>query len=503
MSVPKPHLQVIRHGRLLDVKECAVREADVLIEGDTILAIEAPGSKMPEGALELDARGRLLMPGLVNAHTHGHGSLGKGLGDRWSLELFLNALPWAGGGFSLEDKHLAARLNAAEMVLKGCTAAYDMYFEFPRPSREGIEATARGYREVGVRVVLAPMMADSNLYHAVPGLLDALPQPHREQVERLRMTPYTESIEACREILDAWPFDRDWVQPALGPTIPLHCSDAFMQACVRLADEFDLRLQMHLAESKVQALAGIERYGATLTRHLRDLGVIGPRFTGAHCIWLDDDDIRILAGEGASVAHNPGSNLRLGSGIAPARALLDAGVTVGIGTDGSATSDNQNMFTALRLAAFVSRVTTPDYERWLGTPEVLRMATLEGAAALGWGRKIGVLEPGRQADIVFLDLSKVNYVPANDLPNQVVNCEDGTAVDSVMAGGRMVLDRGRFTTIDYDALCSEAQAAADRLRAANAPARERMQAMERFIGLHCVGMMREPYPVRRRLDWEG
>ena len=184
--MPTGEHTIVRGGLLLDVQGRTTRPADILIEGDTVREIGPPGMDGPGEAKTVDATGKLAMPGLVNAHTHGHGAIGKGLGDKWSLEHLLNHAPWTSSGFTLEDKRLAAQINAVELVLKGCTAAYDMYFEFPRPSLEGLEAAGRGYADVGVRAVIAPMMADSNLFRAIPGLMDAIPETLRPHVERLR-----------------------------------------------------------------------------------------------------------------------------------------------------------------------------------------------------------------------------------------------------------------------------------------------------------------------------
>jgi len=492
--------QIIRNGLLLDPERRTVEAADILIEGDSVLEVGPPGINAPEDALTVDAADRLLIPGLVNAHTHGHGSLSKGYGDKWSLELLLNAAPWIGGGLTQEAQYVAARLNAAEMVLKGCTAAYDMFFQFPEPSLESISAVARGYTEIGVRAAVAPMMADTTFYQAIPGLLDSLPEPHRSHAEALRAAPWETHIAGCRALLQAWPADRDQVRPALGPTIPMHCSDDFIRACRDLAKEYDVGLQMHLGESKLQAVAGVQRYGKTLTAHLDDLGLIGPNFSGAHCVWLDDEDVKILAGRGAKVAHNPGSNLRLGNGIAPARRMLTEGVTVGIGTDGSSSGDHQNMVEAMRMAAFASRLMDIDPDSWLGTWDVLRAGTVGGAALLGLDGQIGRIAPGYKADIVFMDLTNVAFAPLNDAANQIVNCADGSAIHSVMIGGRMVLQDRRFTTLDFDRLRHEAQAMAERLRAANAPTRIRMEAMAEYVSHHCVGLACKGYHEHRRID---
>ena len=500
MSSRAPAHQIVRNGLVLDIAQRGVQVADIHIAGDAIAEIGAPGLAAPADAQVIDASDRLIIPGLVNAHTHGHGSLGKGLGDKWSLELLLGASPWVSGGYSLEDKQTAALLNAAELVMKGCTAAYDMYFEFPTASLEGLTAVAEAYASVGPRLVLAPMMGDIAFFHAVPGLLDALPEPHRSRAEQLAAAGSAEHLRACAALLRGWSLDRELARPALGPTIPLHCSDDFMRGCRDLAEEHDVRLQMHLGESKAQAIAGLERYGKTLTAHLDDLGLLGPRFTGAHGVWLDDDDIQRFADRGASIAHNPGSNLRLGAGVAPAQAILKAGVGLGIGSDGSSSSDNQNMFEAMRAAAFVSRLHDPDPEHWLGTWEVLDAATTGSAAVLGLADRIGRIAPGFKADLVFLDLGNPNFVPLNDAANQIVNCEDSSAVDSVMIGGRMVLQGRRFTAFDYTALRRRAEAAVARLREANAETQARMQAMAPYIAQHCTGLVCRHYHAARRID---
>lgn len=495
-----PACQIVRGGLVLDPEGESVAPRDILVFDDTIREVGEPGLAAPAHAVLVDATDRLILPGLINAHTHGHAALAKGTGDRWSLELYLNALPWFGAGLSPEDMYTAASLNAAEMVLKGCTATYDMFVELPTPSLDGIAAVGRAYADVGIRAVLAPMMADTVFYRAIPGLLEALPEPHRAAAEGLRAAPHDAHIAACRHLLEHWPHARDEVRPALGPTIPLHCSDDFISACARLAREFDVRIQMHLAESKVQAVSGVKRYGCSLARHLDRLGALGPNFTGAHAIWLDDDDLKLLRDRGASVAHNPASNLRLGSGVAPARRMLELGIPFGIGTDGSASSDNQNIFAAMRAAAYVSRVTSYDPERWLGCWDVLRAATVGGASVLGVGNAIGRIAPGYKADLVLLDLANVNFVPLTDAAHQVVYCEDSGAVDSVMVGGRMVLQGRRFTAFDFDALRRKAQDAADRIRSANAPKRAQFEAMATIVSRYCVGLACEPYPACRHIE---
>jgi len=491
---------LIRGGRILDARTHGAEARDLLIIGGRIADIAPPGLTVNDETEIVNSNGLLLMPGLVNAHTHGHGSLAKGMGDRWTLELLLNANPWLNDGQTLEDKHLAAKLNAAEMVLKGATAAYDLFFEFPQVTREGIDAIARGYQSVGLRAVVAPMMADRTFYQAIPGLIDALPTQQADRARSFKLNEYQSSIEVCRDLLANWPYDRSQVRPALAPTVPLHCSDPFITACGDLAEEFDVGLHMHLAESKIQAVSAMQRYGKTLTAHLADLNFLGPRFTAAHFVWPDADDISRMADAGCSVAHNPGSNLRLGSGIAPVRAMRERGLCVGIGTDGSSCSDNQNMFEAMRIGAFASRVVSPDPETWISTEDVIDMATRGSAAVLGFEKDIGQLAPGYLADIVFLDLTNINYVPLNDPTHQLVLNEDSSAVHSVMIGGKMVLRDRKFTTFDYASLIREAQDAVERLRHGAHEMRQFSEAMESAVGRFCIGLARAPYHVHRLYD---
>jgi len=472
--------------------------ADILIEGDTIVEVGPPGFAVPEGAAVVDASRRLLIPGLINSHTHSHGNIPRSLGDRWTLELALSANSAIRSNQSVAQKYLGAQLGAAEMIRKGCTACYDLVYEFPEPTLEGLSALGQAYSDAGMRAVVAPLMATRSFYSAVPGLMDVLPEAVRERVGRSqRSSPMEASLAVMAKALRDWPFDNDRVRLALAPHSPLHSSDEFLVAAQRLAGEFGCGVHTHLAESKVQAVGGMKRYGRSLTAHLGQLGVLGPNFTAAHGLWLDDDEMKRLADAGASIAHNPASNMRYGNGLAAVRRMLDCGVNVGLGTDSRSCSDNLNMFEAMKLASFVSRVQGPDYRRWLTTDEALRLATSGSAKLLGFGDTLGLIAPGYKADIVFLDLANLNYVPLNSAINQVVNAEDGTGVDSVMIGGRMVLDRGRLTTIDESRLAADAEAAMERLWEVNGEGLALAMRLEDVIGTFCVGLAQTPWHVQR------
>ncbi len=298
-----------------------------------------------------------------------------------------------------------------------------------------------------------------------------------------------------KKALQKWPFEM--VHLALAPTIPHHCSDAFLISCRDLAKEYDVGLHTHVAESKLQVIAGYQRYGTSLTAHMDGLGLVSDRFTVAHGVWLDDDDMKRLGDRGASVAHNPGSNMRLGSGLADVRGMLVRKVNVAIGTDGASCSDNQNVYEAMRLASLASKVQGPDTESWITTEEALRATTEGGARALGMAKQIGRIEPGYKADIVFLDLHHINWIPINDPVHQLVHTEDGSAVHSVMIGGRMIVENRKLLTVDLPKLAAQAAASQARRAAPMGEARKLYDRLEKVVGSFCPGLAKAPLHIHR------
>src|SRR5581483_10526444 len=487
---------IIRNGRLA-TRGLRADPADILVQGDTIAEVGPPGLAAPADAIAIDATNQLMHPGLINAHTHGHGNLAKGVGDRWTLELLLAAGPWISGNRTLEHKYLTTYVGAVEMLLKGCTACYDLTVEFPLPSIEGLEACGRAYADAGMRAVLAPMVAELTFYESYPGLIDLLPAAAQKDIERLRLAPGDATLKVMRDAMQGWKFDREQVRPAVAPTIPHHCTDDFMRQCAVLAREFDVGLHSHVQESKAQVIVGLKRYGKTQTAHLQDLGLLGPNFTVAHGVWLDHDDMQRLGDHGASVAHNPGSNMRLGNGLADLRGMLARKVNVGIGTDGANCSDNLNMYESMRLASMVSKSQGPDTDEWLTTDEVFAAATQGSARALGFGDKLGRIAAGYKADIVFVDLHNVNWMPLNNAVNQLVHTEDGSAVRHVMVGGRMVVENRKLLTVDLPKLAAQAAASQARRAPLTREAQKLYHRLEKVVGTFCTGLAKAPLHIHR------
>jgi len=496
MATIQKGAQLIRGARLADPALRRAEPADILVIDGVIREIGPPGLAGSEGASVMDARDLVVHPGLVNAHMHSHGGLARGQGDRWTLELLLVAAPWIGGNRSLADKKLSATICAAEMALKGCTAAYDLFAEFPLPTQDGMDAAAEAFADVGIRAVIAPMVADRSFYEAIPGLMEALPPALQKAVESLRPSDGNACLDAIDGILKSWRWNASGIHAAVAPTIPHHCTPDFACGCARLARSHGVRLHTHVGESKVQAVSGMRLYGRTLLQEMDAWGLVGPDFTAAHAVWLDDADMRIMADRGASVAHNPGSNMRLGNGFFPLRRMLDAGVTIGIGTDGANCSDNQNVYEAMRYASMMSKGQTPRPEEWASVEEVYYAATMGGSKVLGLPDG-GEIRVGANADLVFLDLHALNWIPHNWTVNQIVHVEDGTAVRHVMVAGTMIVRDRVLTTVNLPKLAQEAEAARERLEGTTAEVKRLTEKLAVVVNSYCPGLAATPYHVRR------
>lgn len=491
---------LIRGGQVLRGAGPSLERSDVLVDGDRIVAV-GPSLSGPAGAGadELDANAFLVVPGLVNAHTHAHNNLLRGLAARWTLEDLLNHGPALNANRTVEDHYLSAAIGAVEMLKTGCTTAYDLFMAAPAPTVAAMDAVARAYADAGMRAVLAPAVADLLFYECVPDLMTLLPGELRRRVEAMRPSPTAALLRLGEETIRRLHGTAGGrIRIALAPTIPTQCTDELLEGTARLAREHGVGVHTHLSESKVQAIAAQRRWGQTAVARLETLGLLGPGFVGAHGVWLTDDDMRRLAGAGGAIAHNPASNLRLGSGIAAVREMLDRGVTVGLGSDGSMSSDNQNLFEAMRLAGLAGNVRFPHHtDRWLGAGDVWRMATLGSARALGLGDEIGAIEPGRKADLVLLRADSTFLRPMSDVLRSLVYVETGAAVDTVLVGGRVVVRGGRVLTVDEERLRARAQAAAERVRAQNASGFALAAEIAPYLSTACRASAAAPYPVNR------
>ena len=449
----------------------------------------------------VDATDRLIHPGLINAHTHGHGNLSKGMGDRWTLELLLTAAPWISGNRTAEDKYLSTYIGALEMLMKGCTACYDLTVEFPQPTPEGLGACAKAYADAGMRAVVAPMVANLTLLRGDPRpARRACPRALQKEVERLRLAPYEASLTAMRQVLEDWQLRSRAGAPCRRADHP-----APLQRRVHAWPAPSWRASSASActatcrSPRPRSSSASRRTARRRPRICRTSGCSGPDFVAAHGVWLDDDDIRRLADHGASVAHNPGSNMLLGNGIAGGQG--DAGAQAQcrhrhrrrhlLRQSEHVRVDARRL---LRLEGARGRTPT----RWLATEEILEAATAGSARALGFGDQIGRIAKGYKADLVFLDLTHINWMPLqrSDQPARAYRGRQRACI-SVMVGGRMVVENRTPVGVDLASLAKKAEAARERLAAANAGNKQLFERLQGLVNAFCPGLAKTPYHIDR------
>jgi cytosine/adenosine deaminase-related metal-dependent hydrolase len=395
--------------------------------------------------------------------------------------------------------YLSTLVGAIDLLSKGCTACYDLVYEFPRPTKQGLLAVAQAYADAGMRAVLAPMVADKTLFQSIPGLAEALPPDLSAEVSKFDLASSAQIMAAIESIAAAQGELPDGITLAIAPTIPHHCSERFLRDCADLAERHGLPIHMHIAESRLQAVVARKLHGGSAVQHLAELGMLGPRFTAAHGVWLDDDDLDLLAAHGCSVAHIPASNYRLGSGVAHIRPMLARGINVGLATDGANSSDALSMLQAMRLASFSARIFAGPREDWLTAGEIVRCATLGGARILGL-EGCGRLEQGACADLVLFDLGHVDFMPETDPINQLVTCADSAAISDVMVGGTFKLRDRRIVSVDTTTLRDRVRECVARLAAATRSARALAERLEPHVVAFAQAMSSEPLAFERRIQ---
>ncbi len=412
----------------------------------------------------IDCQGGIVLPGLTNAHCHLEELVQRSMHHGLPMEVWL---PYKDSVFdylslSPEEMEMVLTFACAEMLRHGGTSVLHHFSAGPRPNPAWVEAALRAFQRTGVRAVLTPMLQDRAMRDTLPLNLSSLPSGLRARLEAER-PPQTEALLewAGDFVKGSWQGGR--VRPGLGPSAPQRCSDALLAGCRDLMERHDVLFHTHLLETRVQVHHAKKFYGGSYVEHLDRLGLLSERTSFAHCVWLSDDEVSLLGKRSARVVHNPASNLKLGSGIAPLRKMLSAGIPVGLGVDGGDSSDSGSVFDQVRLAALIHNVTTAEPEDWIEPVEVLRMATRGGAAVLGQEEKLGSIEPGKRADLILLDRSW-NYLPSLDPLSQVVFNEHGDSVRTALVDGEVVMKDGKVLGIDEAGLREAMEGIGSRLR---------------------------------------
>ncbi|KAF0107431.1 MAG: putative hydrolase [Anaerolineaceae bacterium] len=415
----------------------------VAVRGNSIAAVgdEAEVRKEYTAAQVMDCGGKVLMPGLVNAHTHVPMTLMRGLADDLRLDVWLQGYMWPVERefVSPDFVRLGAQLACAEMIRSGVTCFADMYF-FE-------EDVAKAVAEAGMRAVCSQTVLK-------------FPAPDAPAFE--------DSLAAARDFIQRWK-GHELIVPSVAPHAPYTCTPEILRSTAQLAAEFDVPLHTHIAETALEVENMRRENGMPVVPYVKKQGLLEAKVLAAHCVHIDEGEMRTLLHVNAGVAHNPSSNLKLASGFAPVQKMLDAGLNVGIGTDGPASNNDLDMFEEIRLAAFVAKAVSSNPTA-LPAPQALAMGTRLGARALHLGPVTGSLEAGKRADLILVDLSPLHNSPrfrrdADNAYAQIVYAGKASDVTDVMVNGKWLMTGRKLLTLNEEELVAAAQEYARRIDA--------------------------------------
>ena len=406
-----------------------LKDHSVVIENGRIAAVipAAQARRQYPNAIEQSLPNHVLIPGLINLHTHAAMTLMRGLADDMPLMTWLNDHIWPAEARHLSEAYVfdGTELASAEMIRSGTTCFADMYFYH--------DVAARAARKAGLRAALG-------------GAIIEFPTPYAGDAEAY--------IARCLAPRDEFANDAH-LKLMLAPHAPYTVSNKTFEHILTISQEADFPVMMHIHETADELAQGEREHGCRPVERLERLGILGPNLIAVHCVHLNLHEIELFSRRGVHVAHCPASNLKLASGIAPVKALLDAGVNVGIGTDGAASNNRLDMLAETRLAALLQKGATGDAAA-LPVHQVLEMATINAATALGWENEIGSIVAGKAADLTAIDLSSVETQPVYDPVSHLFHAASREHVSHVWVGGELLLDNRALTRLDLAELKAKA-----------------------------------------------
>lgn len=409
-----------------------IEKGFIVIEDNLIAAIGSGGIDTKGYDLIIDGKGKVVLPGFINTHTHAAMTLLRSYADDLPLMEWLQTKIWPlEEKLTADDIYWGTMLAIVEMIKSGTTTFADMYFH--------MDEVARAVDNSGMRACLAR------------GMVGVGPESEKALME-------------SKDLADKWHNRGDGrITVMLGPHAPYTCSPEYLARVAALAGELGLGIHIHVAETRGEVGDMIKAYGKTPVELLRDAGLFNNHVLAAHCVHLSDNDIAILAEYGAAVAHNPESNMKLASGIAPAPQLLTAGITVALGTDGAASNNNLDMLQEMRTCALLHKVNSMD-PTVLPAYKALEMATVNGAQALGLGDQAGRLEKGYKADMIIIGLEAAHQIPRYDIVANLVYAGQASDVETVIINGKIIMHDRQMKTIDERLVLKMAQKIAARLK---------------------------------------
>ena len=426
---------LIKNAQILTMTAPELQKGDILIIEDKIAAVgQVPREMLTSSEKIIEADNHLVMPGLINAHTHAAMTLLRSYADDLELMSWLNDEIWpAEAKMDAEDIYWGTMLAIAEMIRGGTTTFADMYGPFMNKVAEAVTSS-------GIR---------ANLSRGCVGAAD----PDEVKIAE-NIALFEQYNNGSDGRIKVW----------FGPHAPYTCSKEYLQKLAQAAWERGSGIHVHLAETTSELEQIKEGYGLSPVEYLAQAGIFDGPCLAAHGVWLSDEEIAFLKAKNVSVAHNPVSNMKLSSGAAPVAKMLACGLNVGLGTDGASSNNSLDMFKEMAAAAFLSKLSTMEPTS-LPAYEVLKMATVGSAKALHWDKEIGTLEAGKKADLILLDLNQPHFCPWNNSVNDLVYSAKSSDVTHTIVNGQILMEERKLLTIDLAEVMAHAKNCAKKITA--------------------------------------
>lgn len=427
---------LIKNAFILNPQNYINGKRDVLIKDDLIYKIEEDIADDNVDKI-INAEDKILLPGFVNTHTHLSMTLFRGLADDLALDEWLNDNIWPmEANLNGNYCYIGALLGAVELIKSGTTTFSDMYFY--------MEDVARAVEESGIRAALSY------------GMIDFGDEEKRKAEIEQNMTLF----KNCHDTADGR------IRVFFGPHSPYTASEELLKEVRKLADENNIKIHIHVSETQKEIDDVSAEKGLRPFEYLDSIGFLGPDVVCAHSVWLSDEEIEIIKKHDVKISHNPCSNMKLASGIAPVSKLLENDICVAIGTDGASSNNNLDIIEELRTASLLQKVSTLD-PKALNSDEALAIGTINGARALGWDDEIGSVEVGKKADLILVDKNHANMIPdSSKLSSNVIYSANGFNVDTTICNGQILMENRQLTTLDEQDIYKKAKKAIEELKAA-------------------------------------
>jgi len=454
---------MLKGGLVLTHADDEAAPRDLVIRDDRIIAVGADLDPAAFGVTEeRSAVGRLIAPGLINTHHHSHDRWDRGRFSPLPLEIWMSLYnpPGAGRGWTPDEIYLRTLLGGMELLRGGSTSVIDDVHLGLQLDEESIGAVFRAYQDLGMRADVGIAYADLPPHETIPYLAELLPDALKSLGQAQAVAP--------SEMLDLWrnlaARHEARVRAVVSISGPQRCSERFQLDAADLSHAIGRPLLTHVLESRVQAMTGQYFFGKSLLAFMDAIGSLRANTLLIHGVWMSPEDLDLVARAGASISHNPVSNLKLGSGIAPVIAMRERGIAVGVGTDNHNANDSCSMFEAVKLAAMLQTTQTNDYSRWPDAAASLRAGSECGGQLMGLASTLGRIEAGRKADFLIFDLSADPFLPLHDARVHLVFANVGPALRGAYVDGREVMRDGAIVTVDEAEIRREIGARIDVMR---------------------------------------